>query len=362
MSRTWKALRETVHAKWCERWCATHPPDLGKDTWEYLFTGGKEIRAQLFCELWDYLDTTGRPIPAEWAFMIECIHVASLILDDSPWMDNATTRRGKPTLHVRYSEKKALAVAYDVMRMAYQIWMDHRPDRWPIADWIRFLEQTLERIVRGQGYDLEQKGTLYELASLKTGVLFEFTCECVAIGVGLDRTYWRHWGNQMGILFQWADDWHDREEDRIQQNRNAFNESYEETAQQYQMIWQSLTSQIGPSWFRRPFGDFMQTYFTIDVPLSSVPSLSLLAQASPLTAQVSPLTARASPLTARASPSPLATSLFQLDKLMAYLSMICHRLDVFDESLKMNLWELPEEEWTDELMRFHHDVSLSFPS
>lgn len=355
LSSSWTVVRNTIHAKWKARWCAIHPVELAEDTWEYLFTGGKEIRASLFCELWDYLCITEEPVQGEMAFMMECIHVASLVLDDSPWMDNASTRRGKPTLHVRYSDKKALALAYDVMYMVYQIWTDHRPSSWTTMEWNAFLERTLERMIGGQWHDLERSGSLVELASLKTGVLFEFTCECVAIGTGTDRAYWRQWGNQLGVLFQWVDDWHDQEEDRQQQNRNAFNESYQETMQQYREGWQRIVQEIGPAWFRRPFGEFMHTYFTLPIPFSDrFPSSCHVDSLASFLASCR-----------RSTPSCLSTSWELPDgcvpkgKLMTALMVLCHRLDVLNE--KMNLWEMPEDQWADIVAEFIDDHSLAIP-
>jgi hypothetical protein len=264
---SWEKIRPNIHAKWKSYWYQIHPHDIAEYSWTYLFTGGKEIRARLFCELWSYL-SPGTPINGELAFAIECIHTASLILDDMPWMDNASTRRGKPTLHLTFSNKKAALLCHDIMFMVYTIWNENKPANIPLVDWERFIIHKLQRLMIGQWYDLEQKGTLFDLASLKTGVLFEFVTETVAWCNELYTDVWRLWGNHLGILFQWMDDWNDREEDILQENRNAFNESYHTTLSMYNQIWNKLERGIGPSWFTRPFGAFMKQYFTKDIPLS----------------------------------------------------------------------------------------------
>lgn len=69
-------------------------------------------------------------------------------------------------------------------------------------------------------------------------------------------------GNNLGILFQWTDDWNDMTEDIVQNNRNAFNEDYNFTLDNYIHIWQKIENGIGPSWFKQPFGIFMKSYFT----------------------------------------------------------------------------------------------------
>jgi geranylgeranyl pyrophosphate synthase len=257
----WDHAKQSVQAKWRAHWFSIHPPEVAEYSWNYLFTGGKEIRPTLFCELWHYLDP-GTPINAELAFAIECVHVASTILDDTPWMDNAPTRRGRSTLHIQFSPKKALLLTYSLMDMVRTIWSAHCPAHVPTTVWHTLLQTSLQRLSIGQYYDMEKKGTLLELASLKTGVLFELVAETVALHLTLDTEYWRRWGNYLGVLFQWMDDWHDQEEDRIQESRNAFNEDYQTTLEKYTAIWSHIETGIGPQWFQTPFGEFMRTYFT----------------------------------------------------------------------------------------------------
>jgi geranylgeranyl pyrophosphate synthase len=256
----WENYKVNIHAKWRQKWFEVHPQDVAEYSWDYLFTGGKEIRAKLFCELWQYLSPDSE-IKAELAFAIECIHVASIILDDTPWMDDAQERRGKKALHIAYSPKKALLFANEVITMAVDIWRNNQPKHIPEDVWKNLLISKLQRLTMGQWFDLEKKGNLIELASLKTGVLFELVTETVAMCIELDSTFWKIWGNNLGILFQWMDDYLDMEEDKVQENRNAFNESYDITLKNYIYLWQKLEKEIGPQWFERRFGQFMRNYF-----------------------------------------------------------------------------------------------------
>jgi len=257
----WLHEKERVYEKWRPIWFKMHPPDIAEYSWTYLFTGGKQIRPTLFCELWNYLEP-GSQINYDLAFAIECIHCASLILDDSPWMDNATERRGRPTLHTVYSPKKALLITYNLIDLVQQIWRDNCPATQ--GAWTQLLKEKIRRLIIGQQYDLDKINTdLYTLASLKTGVLFELVTETVAVCIHLDPVFWRNWGNNLGVLFQWVDDWSDREEDIQQCNRNAFNEAQQITQSQYYSIWNTISQQIGPEWFRSDFGSWMTQYFTI---------------------------------------------------------------------------------------------------
>jgi len=257
----WDNLKIDIYKKWYKKWIEIHPEEIGEYSWNYLFTGGKQIRPKLFCELWNYLSPDFK-INAELAFAIECIHVASIVIDDTPWMDNAMERRGKKTLHTVYSPKKAVLISYELLDIAMEIWKNNKPELIEMSLWINLLKSKLQRLMIGQWYDLEKKGTLVELASLKTGVLFELVTETVAICTNLDSEFWKIWGNNLGILFQWMDDYLDMDEDKIQNNRNAFNESYDITLKNYIKLWKLIEKGIGKQWFKTNFGVFMKDYFT----------------------------------------------------------------------------------------------------
>ena len=258
---SWEYIKIDIYKKWKQYWFTTHSHDVATYSWDFLFTGGKEIRSTLFYELWRYL-SPDNIVCGELAFAIECIHVASLVLDDSPWMDNADTRRGKDTLHRVFSPKKAVLICHDIMYMVYLIWQNNKPDTIDVYHWRELIKNKLEYLMIGQWCDLNKQGSLIELASFKTGILFEFVTEIVALYIGLDTAFWKTWGNNLGILFQWTDDWNDMTEDILQNNRNAFNEDYNFTLEKYIHIWQKIENGIGPSWFKQPFGIFMKSYFT----------------------------------------------------------------------------------------------------
>ena len=263
---SWDILKIPIYEKWRSHWFKNHPVDVAEYSWNYLFTGGKEIRSKLFCELWKYLSPDS-DISAELAFAIECIHVSSIVLDDTPWMDNANERRGRKTLHTVFSPKKAILIASELIDIVRQIWLNNKPTHVSEQIWQNLLKTKLQRLTIGQYYDIEKKGDLIELASLKTGVLFELVTETVAICIGLDSEFWKIWGNNLGILFQWMDDYLDRQEDILQNNRNAFNEAYETTMTNYSYLWNKLEAGIGKQWFSKPFGIFMKKYFTEQIPI-----------------------------------------------------------------------------------------------
>jgi hypothetical protein len=274
---SWDTLKVPIYEKWRTHWFKIHPADVAEYSWNYLFTGGKEIRSKLFCELWKYLSPDSE-ISAELAFAIECIHVSSIVLDDTPWMDDASERRGRKTLHTVFSPRKAALIASELIDIVRHIWLNNKPKSVSDIIWQNLLKTKLQRLTIGQWYDIEKKGDLIELASLKTGVLFELVTETVAICIDPDTEFWKIWGNNLGILFQWMDDYLDREQDTIQSNRNAFNEAYDTTLKNYSYLWNKLESGIGNQWFHKPFGIYMKKYFTEHINISSNGKVESLAE------------------------------------------------------------------------------------
>lgn len=306
-----------------------HPAEIGEYSWTYLFERGKQIRPRLFCELWRYLCPERSP-STELAFMVECVHVASLILDDLPLMDNATERRGWKTLHCMYSARKALLLAHDVLELAWEV---GKTSQFPkeSATWNHWVREKLDALWMGQVLDLSRKGTLEEIAVLKTGTLFECVTEVVALSIGLDSNFWKSWGQALGMLFQWVDDWNDREEDRIIQQRNAFNEAYEETIVQYRILWSRIVQGAGPGWWKTSFGQVLWDYFTgigVDVPVTPLTSVQGLANLF------------GPPLRMSAPPTPSE------HPALLFMTSIHSYIDEPPTSNLSFLWQIEEKEWT----------------
>jgi geranylgeranyl diphosphate synthase, type II len=85
-----------------------------------LFAPAKRLRPVLSLLVAEILK--GDPeavLPAGCA--IEMVHTASLILDDLPSMDDAKTRRGRPTCHVAHGEATAILAAFALENRAFEI-------------------------------------------------------------------------------------------------------------------------------------------------------------------------------------------------------------------------------------------------
>lgn len=92
-----------------------------KAIWEMVQNGGKRFRPALIFSILNALNPKLIPQAFIPALSIECIHTYSLIHDDLPCMDNASLRRGHPTLHTKYGQTLALLVGDGLNTYAFAL-------------------------------------------------------------------------------------------------------------------------------------------------------------------------------------------------------------------------------------------------
>ena len=159
---------------------------------ESLFAPAKRLRPILSLLVAEVLrGQADALLPAAGA--IEMVHTASLILDDLPAMDNATTRRGRPTCHVAHGEATAILAAFALLNRAFEIlargWQGG-PDPAARAAIARELARAigLDGMIAGQSRDLLMTGEQTDFATLefihsrKTGALFMASAAVGALG------------------------------------------------------------------------------------------------------------------------------------------------------------------------------------
>jgi geranylgeranyl pyrophosphate synthase len=160
---------------------------------------GKLLRAQLVAMA--AMRHGLRPSAAErLACAVEYFHVASLVLDDLPCMDDASLRRGQPCVHRQHGEATAILASLALINRAYSLIGDAlagqpRPVRAAAT-------ACLDRCL----------GTVSRIAAAKTGALFELTLVLPATLARPSRAELRdlralcvYWGQ----LFQITDDLRD---------------------------------------------------------------------------------------------------------------------------------------------------------
>jgi geranylgeranyl diphosphate synthase type II len=156
------------------------------------------------------------------ACAIEMVHTASLIVDDMPFMDDATTRRGKPANHKVFGEDVASLASLELLSRAFGVMARARclDDRQRL-DLVRLLSDTIgsEGVIAGQLKDLRAEDRAHGAEELKamyeqkTGTLFVAASEAGARIARVPEEWVqpiRSFAMNMGILFQIVDDLLDR--------------------------------------------------------------------------------------------------------------------------------------------------------
>jgi geranylgeranyl pyrophosphate synthase len=154
---------------------------------------------------------------------LEYMHSASLIFDDLPSQDNASIRRGRPTLHEMYNTAIAELTGLFLTQKAVeeQASLDQF-DPKTVLKLIHYSAQKTGDMCKGQAMDLASKGkplTLEQLNMLsfyKTGLAFEASLIMPAIlaqAKDLEMGALKKFSHHAGIAFQIKDDLLDVEGD-----------------------------------------------------------------------------------------------------------------------------------------------------
>jgi len=192
--------------------------DLIKSMKYGIFSGGKRFRSAIVVN-------TGKIYELDYKKLIiigsaiECIHSYSLIHDDLPSMDNDDFRRGKASMHKKFNEFTAILAGNSLLTLAFEILAGKnlKISENKKNDLINTLSKCAGHsgLAGGQYSDLTfenkniSKKNIIEMQRKKTGQLFGFCCESVAIMKRLNfakRRALRDIGLDIGLMFQLVDD------------------------------------------------------------------------------------------------------------------------------------------------------------
>ncbi len=219
LERTLDERRQRVEAALRRLVAPGRAPAVETAIADSLFAPAKRLRPILSLLVAEVLK--GNPeavLPAGCA--IEMVHTASLILDDLPSMDDAKTRRGRPTCHVAHGEATAILAAFALMNRAFEIlaegW-EGGPDAAARGGIARELARAIgtDGMIAGQSVDLLMTDlsidfpTLEFIHSRKTGALFMASA---ALGAMAARARTAEvasvvaYAKNLGLAFQIVDD------------------------------------------------------------------------------------------------------------------------------------------------------------
>ncbi|MFB6465463.1 polyprenyl synthetase family protein [Cytobacillus sp. Hz8] len=147
---------------------------------------------------------------------LEYMHTASLIFDDLPSQDNASIRRGRPTLHKVYNNAIAELTGLFLIQKAIIEQTNLKTfDAKTILQLIQYSAQMTAEMCRGQAMDLDAKGKSLSLEQLKvmsyykTGKAFEASLIVPAILAHAEESEMKaikKYAQHAGIAFQIKDD------------------------------------------------------------------------------------------------------------------------------------------------------------
>jgi len=183
-----------------------------------LFSGGKRFRAAIVINMGKAYNIDYKTLIAIGA-AVECMHSYSLIHDDLPAMDNDDLRRGKLSTHKKFNEFTAILAGNSLLTLAFEILSSSKLN---LKEKIKNeLIKTLAKcsghsgLAGGQYSDLifenkkVSKKDIINMQEKKTGKLFGFCCESIAIIKEKNfkkRKILKEIGSNIGLLFQISDD------------------------------------------------------------------------------------------------------------------------------------------------------------
>ena len=180
--------------------------------------GGKRLRPFLAVASADLFEVP-RTRSVRVGAAIELIHGYSLVHDDLPAMDDALTRRGRPSCHRQFDEATAILAGDALQTLAFAMLVDPatHPEPGVRCALVGGLAaaagpqgmcggQMVDLLAEGRGLDL---GQILELQRLKTGALIGYACEAGALlGGGSEAALdaLRGYAADLGLAFQIQDD------------------------------------------------------------------------------------------------------------------------------------------------------------
>jgi geranylgeranyl diphosphate synthase type II len=195
-----------------------------------LLGGGKRLRPILALTTTQMLGGD-QSIALSPACTLEMIHTYSMIHDDLPCMDNDDYRRGKLTVHRKYSEGHAVLTGDFLLTHAFEILATDaslKPEKKSQLITILAQQSGSEGMIGGQVMDLAYEGKKISLETLrllhrnKTAALITASIEfggIIANATSLQMDCLRRFGESIGLAFQIVDDILDVTSSQAKHNR-----------------------------------------------------------------------------------------------------------------------------------------------
>ena len=184
-----------------------------------LLGAGKRLRGILCLATCDLLRGDDGPA-LDAACALEMLHAMSLIHDDLPAMDNASTRRGEPANHVVHGEALAILAGDALLARAFEVLSAPVPGVAASTQLtvLRLVAEATTRMAMGQALEFAMPAAMgmpliEAIHTRKTASLFAASTRVAALlagGHADDVTRLTRFGQCLGLAFQYRDDVSDR--------------------------------------------------------------------------------------------------------------------------------------------------------
>ncbi|HQT87770.1 MAG TPA: polyprenyl synthetase family protein [Acidiphilium sp.] len=186
------------------------PPKLAGAMRHALFPRGARVRPRLAIAVAAACGATEFAPAIAAGAALELLHCASLVHDDLPCFDDASLRRGKPSVHAAFGEPIAVLAGDALIVLAFQTLahgcMTHQSR---LAALTLITAQAVgmpSGIVAGQAWESEPDIDIARYQRAKTGALFAGAAMAGAAAAGHPADPWRGLGEALGDAYQVADD------------------------------------------------------------------------------------------------------------------------------------------------------------
>jgi geranylgeranyl diphosphate synthase type II len=189
---------------------ADAPPGLVSAVRHAVFPAGGRIRPRLCLAVAAACGDPAPDLTDAAATAIELLHCASLVHDDLPCFDDATHRRGQPTVHRVHGEPLAvlagdamIVLAFETLGRASMV----APER--LGRLIAIVARGVgspHGLIAGQARESEPRIPIITYRRAKTAALFEAAAAAGAAAAGVEGSAYRVFGQRIGEAYQIADD------------------------------------------------------------------------------------------------------------------------------------------------------------
>ncbi len=189
------------------------PPRLADALRYAVFPGGARVRPDLCMAVERACSGAETGIADGVGAAIELLHCASLVHDDLPCFDDASLRRGKPSVHRVFGEPLAvlagdalIVMAFELIASRYGADKTHAALVAPLTAVVAEAVGAPRGIIAGQAWESEPVIDLRAYHRSKTGAMFVAATTAGATCAGGEPALWRSLGERLGEAYQIADD------------------------------------------------------------------------------------------------------------------------------------------------------------